>query len=164
MRAAESETRISLPDDRTILLVRNFAARPVQLFNAWTDPVLVRRWYGCVTQTMTECIIDLREGGAWRWSLHDEQGADHVLAGVYRVIARPEALVFTERYEQVPGSDHVVSLTFDEQESGSRLEMRIEHASKEARDGHLRSGMDAGMEAMLARLGAVAHPASEQAQ
>jgi uncharacterized protein YndB with AHSA1/START domain len=145
-------TRISLPDDRSILLVRNFAAPPARVFDAWTDPERVRRWYGCATQTMTECAIDLREGGAWRWSLRDEVGVDHAFSGVYRVITPPASLVFTQRYEQVQGTDHVVHLTFSSREPGSTLEVRIEHASKEARDAHLRSGMEGGMEEMFARL------------
>lgn len=163
IRATDVGTRISLPDDRSILLVRNFAAPPAQVFDAWTDPERVRHWYGCATQTMTECAMDLREGGAWRWSLRDEEGAEHAFSGVYRVIVRPELLVFTERYEQVPGSDHVVFLMFSEREAGSTLEMRIEHASKEARDAHLRSGMEAGMDEMFSRLEVVA-TASEPAR
>jgi uncharacterized protein YndB with AHSA1/START domain len=156
MNAVDVGTRISLPDDRSIVLVRHFAGPPAQVFDAWTDPERVRRWYGCATQSMTECAIDLREGGAWRWTLRDEEGEEHAFSGVYRVVARPDSLIFTERYEQIPGSDHVVSLKFSPRETGSTLVMRIEHASKEARDAHLRSGMEAGMEDMFARLDAAA--------
>jgi uncharacterized protein YndB with AHSA1/START domain len=144
---------LSLPSDTEILIVRDFDAPKALVFDAWAKPEFIRRWYGCRQFTMTACDVDFREGGKWRWVLRNpEEGVDHAFSGVYREIAYPDRLVFTELYEMVPGSDHVVTLTFDEQNSVTRLTMRIRHQSQQHRDGHLHAGMEPGMQETLDRL------------
>lgn len=54
---------------RQMVLSRSFAAAPAQVYAAWTDPVVLPRWFGplgfdCVTQA-----IDIREGGEWRFDM-----------------------------------------------------------------------------------------------
>lgn len=146
-------TRLSLPSDREILIVRDFNAPKSLVFDAWSVPEYVRRWQGCRQQTMLACEIDFREGGAWRWVLRDlTSGVDHVFSGEYRLIARPDRLEFVERYEAVPGSDHTVTLTFEEQDRVTTMSMRILHRSAQNRDGHLASGMERGLEDMFDRI------------
>jgi len=158
----EKRTKLSLPSDTEILITRDFKARKPNVFDAWVKPDWVAAWYGCAEQRMTVCELDFREGGAWRWGLRDEAGFDHVFSGVYRQIDRPNRIVFTERYEAIPGSDHVVALGFDEHGGVTTMTMRIIHASKAARDGHLSSGMETGLEDSFERLEAVATRGSSQ--
>ena len=150
-------SRLTLPNDNEILIVRDFAARKHNLFDAWRKPEWIARWYGCENQEMSVCDVDFREGGAWRWGLRDpSDGVDHVFSGVYRAIDRPDRLVFTERYEAIPGSDHVVALGFEERAGVTTMTMRIIHQSKEGRDGHLSSGMESGLDPSFDRLEQVA--------
>ena len=147
---------LTLPSDREILIVRAFAAPRRLVFDAWTDPVQVPRWYGCAEMAMTTCEMDVREGGAWRWALRMPDGSQHTFSGEYRTIARPERLVFTERYEPVPGSDHDVGLTFEERDGVTTMHMLLSYPTTAARDGHLASGMERGLEGSMQRLEAVA--------
>ncbi len=102
---------------------------------------------------MTVCEIDLRVGGQWRYVLHDSSnGIDHSFSGEYREIVSPERLVATERYESVPNSDHLNTLTLTEQDGKTTLQILILHSSVEQRDGHLQSGMETGLNQSLNRL------------
>jgi uncharacterized protein YndB with AHSA1/START domain len=96
--------------------------------------------------------MDFREGGAWRWALCDSKGFEHVFSGNYRVIDRPNELVFTERYEAIPGSDHITALKFEERAGSTTMSMRIVHETKAARDGHLSAGMEWGIQDSLDRM------------
>lgn len=157
----EKRTKLSLPNDREIVIVRDFNATKPNVFDAWCKPEWIARWYGCAEQTLTVCEVDLREGGGWRFGLHDAAaGFDHVFSGVYRQIDRPNQLVFTERYEAIPGSDHVVALGFEDRGGVTTMTMRIIHESKEARDGHLSSGMETGLEESFDRLEQTARAAA----
>jgi uncharacterized protein YndB with AHSA1/START domain len=73
-------------------------------------------------------------------------------SGEYREIVPPERLVSTERYEPVANSDHVNTLTLTEINSKTTLHIHIQHQSREQRDGHLQSGMEAGLRETLDRL------------
>src|SRR5262245_17807096 len=52
---------VTLPSDTEIAVTRFFAAPPERVFDAWTQPQLVRRWLlGPPGWTMPVCEIDLR--------------------------------------------------------------------------------------------------------
>jgi len=148
---------VMLPSDQEILITRLFNAPRQLIFDAWTQPEHVRRWFGgCTSMTMTVCEIDLHVGGTWRYVLYDSSnGVEHGFSGEYREIALPERLVSTERYEPVPGSDHLNTLTLNDQDGKTILQIRIQHQSREQRDGHLQSGMEVGLRESLNRLEAV---------
>jgi uncharacterized protein YndB with AHSA1/START domain len=163
------EAILSLPSDREILIVRAFQARKATVFEVWSKPEHVRRWYVCPALTMPLCEMDFREGGKWRWVLRDPtQGVDHPISGEYREITRADRLVFTQRYEPIPGSDHLVTLTFEEQGGVTTLTQRILHGSKQGRDAHLKSGMEQGLvetfERLEALLGSLAASAKAEAR
>jgi uncharacterized protein YndB with AHSA1/START domain len=151
--AKSSGTQITLPSEREIVLVRALKAPRALVFETWTRPEHVRAWYACSELTMPVCEIDFRVGGRWRWVQREPgSGAEHALSGEYREIVRPERLVYSARYEPVPGSDHLVTVTFDERNGVTTLTQRFEHASQKARDAHLESGMDRGAEEAFARM------------
>lgn len=149
---------VTLPSDREILITRVFNAPRHLVFDAWTQPEHVKRWFGCGTMTMTVCDINLRVGGTWRYVLHDPtQGIEHGFSGEYREIVPPERLVTTECYEPVPHSDHLNTLTLTEHNGKTTLHILIHHESREQRDGHLQSGMEVGLRYTLNRLEDLLH-------
>lgn len=156
MDARSSEaTKLSLPSDREIVIVREFRAPRTLVYEMWTKAEHVLRWYPCSTLTMTLCEMDVRVGGRWRWvqrSIAD--GTEHTLSGEYREVARPNRLAFTQRYEPMPGSEHLVTLTFEESRGITVMTEQFLHPSRENRDGHLRSGLETGIQETLARLDA----------
>jgi uncharacterized protein YndB with AHSA1/START domain len=65
------------------------------VFQAWTDPARLKRWWGPRHFTNPVCEVDLKAGGAWKIVMRGPDGAEHTAQGVYREIVPPERLVFT---------------------------------------------------------------------
>jgi uncharacterized protein YndB with AHSA1/START domain len=90
--ALASETRLAIDrTTHTITLKRTIAAPRDQVFEAWTRPEHVACWWDPTGARLSECDIDLRPGGSFRF-VSAEHG--HPFTGTYRLIASPEKLVF----------------------------------------------------------------------
>jgi uncharacterized protein YndB with AHSA1/START domain len=82
-------------------LERTFQASREEVFDAWTNPEVLRRWWAAGPNWTTPVAeVDLREGGRYRLSMNDpESGATHTVIGIYREVKRPERLVYTWEWE-----------------------------------------------------------------
>lgn len=144
---------IELPSDTETVVRRAFAYPPELVFEMWTTPEHVRRWYGMREFIMSACEIDLRVGGRWRWAQTTYEGLEVAFSGEYREIVPPSRLVFTEEFEALPGSEYVVTMTFaDDRCGGTLMTTHMQYQSREHRDGHLQSGMEEGTNTVYARL------------
>lgn len=141
-------TTLTRPADNEIVITRLFDAPRALVFEAWTTPEHVRRWYGPRKMTTTICDIDLTVGGKWRWGQVETgkpDGPEIVFSGEYLEIVPPERLVYTEMFEMYPGPATLVTLTFDEQAGRTTLTSRSVWASVEALEGALAAGMESGV-------------------
>lgn len=77
----------------TIRLRRSISAPANKVFEAWTTPSIVRKWWDPDGTPLRECEIDLRPGGAFRF-VNESHGDGHAFTGIYREIAAPTRLVF----------------------------------------------------------------------
>ncbi|MFC3860335.1 SRPBCC family protein [Deinococcus antarcticus] len=149
-------TSLTMPSATQIVITRSFDAPRWLVFEAWTTPEHVRRWYGPSDLAMPVCEIDLRVGGRWRYVLRAPDGSEHGYWGEYLEIVRPERLVYSEGYEGLPlGHDHTVTTTFTERDGKTTLTSTLDYRSQGDRDGHVASGMEPGMRETLDRLEAV---------
>lgn len=80
--------------------------------------------------------------------------SEHPFKGTYREIVPNERLVYSECYDapEIGRPEWITTITFDDFEGKTKLTHLILHASREARDGHLQSGMEPGMVQTLRRL------------
>ena len=145
-RAANSDTfKATTPSDREIVLTRLFDAPRELVFEAMTRPEHVKRWWGCLDErySVPVCEIDLRVGGAWRFVGRGPQG-EYAFYGVYREIAVPERVVFTEIYEPFPDAESVVTSVLTTEGTKTRLTATCVYPSLEVRDMVLQTGMTRG--------------------
>ncbi len=140
----QQELNLTLPSDREISMTRVFNAPARVLFDVWTKPEHVRKWYGVRQTTVTVCDIDLRVGGAWRWVV-TRNGMDIAFSGVFHEIDPPRRLQRTEVFEAMPGAESIVTLTFDEKAGQTTLTLNMLFQSKQDRDVALKSGMELGI-------------------
>ncbi len=138
--------KVTLPTDEQILITREFDAPKHLVFQAWTTPELVRRWWTAKRGQMTVAEIDLRVGGKWRYVMVADGDMEVGFHGEYREIVPNERLVSTEVYEGMPEAEAVNTLTLTETDGRTTLEVLVQHSSKEHRDGHIESGMEDGMQ------------------
>ena len=149
MAVSSGTAQVTLPTDTQILITREFDAPKHLVYKAWTTPELVRQWWTAKRGSMTVCEIDLRVGGAWRYAMVADGGFEVGFHGEYREIVPNERLVSTEAYEGIPDPDGNASLntlTLAEADGRTMLTVLVEHPTKEGRDMHVESGMEAGMQ------------------
>ena len=137
---------VTLPTDEQILITREFDAPKNLVWEAWTNPELVKRWWHANRGEMTIAEIDFRVGGAWRWVMVTPDGFEVAFHGEYREIVPHERIVSTEVYEGFPEGEAVNTLTLTEVDGRTTLEILVQHENKDHRDGHINSGMEAGMQ------------------
>ena len=147
---------VTLPADEQILITREFDAPKGLVYRAWTEPELVKRWWAGERGEMTSAEIDLRVGGAWRYVMVTDGGAEVGFHGEYREIFPNERIVSTEVYEGMPEGEALNTVTFSETDGRTTLTVLVQHASKEARDAHIDSGMEMGMQEAMDLLERVA--------
>jgi uncharacterized protein YndB with AHSA1/START domain len=137
---------VTLPTDEQILITREFDAPKELVYKAFTTPELVKRWWNAKRGEVTVAEIDLRVGGTWRYVMVADGGFEVAFHGEYREIVPNERIVSTEVYEGMPDAEAVNTATFTEVDGRTTLTILVQHTSKEHRDAHIESGMEAGMQ------------------
>jgi uncharacterized protein YndB with AHSA1/START domain len=139
--------QITTPSDREIAMTRVFDAPRDLVFDAWTKPELLKRWLGVFGDwSFAICEVDLRVGGKYRYVWREKGGQEMGMGGVYREVVRPERLVTTEEFDDpwYPG-DAQGATVFVEKGGKTTVTTTVRYASKEARDGVLKSPMESGV-------------------
>ncbi len=139
-------TVLRTPGDREIVTERVFDASPQRVWDAWTKPELIARWWGLRDTATRVDALELRPGGAWRFVETGSGGAEYAFRGVYREIVPPTRLAFTFEWEGEPG--HVLVDTLDFQDLGDGRTKLVVHAlfhTREERDGMIDAGMEGGL-------------------
>lgn len=141
---ASSRVDVTQPSSSELALSRVFAAPPALVFDAWTKPELLRRWYGPDGWALVTCEIDLRVGGAWRFVSRQPNGREVGQHGVFRELELGRRIVQTESWEDWNPGEVLVTTTFEAQASGTRVTTSMRFPSPEVRDLLVKSGMADG--------------------
>lgn len=119
-----------------LTIVRTFAAPPVLVFKAWTDPAHVVRWFGPKDFTAHDIALDVRPGGIWRACITSPDGDDNWMGGTYREISPPDRLVFTFAWDST-GFETLVTITLEAQNDQTLMTFhQAPFASADSRDSH----------------------------
>ncbi len=86
--------------DHDLVIERTFAAARAMVFEAWTSPEVLRRWWGAGPDWTSPAVeIDLRPGGRYRLSMRDPSGVVRSVGGEYVEVDPPRRLVYTWAWE-----------------------------------------------------------------
>jgi uncharacterized protein YndB with AHSA1/START domain len=146
---------VTLPTDEQILIEREFDAPRHLVYQAYTTPELVKRWWHANRGEVTMVEIDLRVGGRWRYVMTACGGPEVGFHGEYREIVTNERIVSTEFYEGVPdgvSEDDATTLnttTFAEIDGRTKLTILVQAKSRMTRDAIIESGMEDGLQDAL---------------
>jgi uncharacterized protein YndB with AHSA1/START domain len=154
--ATSGTATVTLPADDQVLIEREFAAPAHLVWRAVTEPELVRRWWHAGRGEMTGCEIDLRVGGTWRYAMRPPGGEEFAFYGEFLEIVPGEKIVQTETFGPFPDHPSTNTMTLTEHDGVTLLRTLVHHTTAEARDMHLNSGMEAGMQDAFDRLEQVA--------
>ena len=153
---------LTLPTDEQILITREFDAPKELVYQAWTTPELVKRWWHAKRGEVTVVEIDLRVGGKWRYVMVTPDGFEVGFHGEYREIVPNELLVSTETYEGLPegvseeDGTTLNTATFTEKDGRTTVTLLVHAPNKTSRDAIIDSGMEAGLQDALDLLEEVA--------
>ena len=136
------------PDgDRRILVTRSFDAPREEVFDAYTKPEQVQRWFGTFGGWwMSACEIEPRVGGEWRFVWRGPDGKRMGLRARCTEFEPPERLSTTAVWDEpwFSGEERRTVL-FDEHGSSTILTLRLRYDSTAIRDEVLRSPALQGM-------------------
>jgi len=128
---------------------RTFAASAEEVFDAWTSPEVMRRWFHCAADWDTpEAEVDLRVGGKVRVVMRKPDGTEVQAQGEYTLIDRPHRLVMTWTFDDDPSNEQLIELSFSEFEGSTTVLMINSGISTDGR----RDAQDEGWRGCLAEL------------
>jgi len=150
---------VELPTVEQIVITREFDAPKHLVYQAYTTPELVKRWWSGQRGVVTLAEIDLRVGGAWRFVMEASEGFQVAFHGEYREIVPDDRLVSTEIYEVPDQGDSeptINTATFVDVDGRTKLTVLVQCPSRELRDTIIDSGMESGMQESMDALERVA--------
>ena len=142
----KNETRSERTSDRELVVTRTFDAPARLLFEAWTKPELLRRWWvpKSFGITLLSCDTDVRVGGTYRLVFaHPSSDQPIPFFGTYLEVVPGARLVWTNEESGDQGA--VTTVTFEEKGGKTLVTVRDLYPSKEALDAAIASGSTSGM-------------------
>ncbi len=123
--------------DRVLVITRLLAAPLALVFQAWTDPERMMRWYAPEGLETPYAEADLCVGGRFRVLMREADGKEHDVSGEYREIVQNRKLVFTWSWVRSPEDISLVTVELEPEGDGTRLTLTHEQLpDSEERDSH----------------------------
>ena len=133
----------------SLALKRHINAPPAKVYEAWTDPAKLVRWFGPQRVQSVQAETDVRVGGRYRLTAHTDNGV-HEVGGTYREVRPNEKLVFTWAWHSTPERESLVTVLLKPDGNGTLLTLTHEQFFDEpARDRH-QSGWTEGLDKLAA--------------
>lgn len=130
-------------NENGMMIERVFDAPREKVWKTWTDPEMIKKWWGPKDFTAPDIRIDFREGGKYLYCMHGRPGTgmderDFWSGGVFREITPMEKIVLTDYFTDEKGNrvhakyygmnenfpeEMTVVVTFEDHESGTKLSL-----------------------------------------
>lgn len=133
----ESESRrttVQKKSEREVLVTRTFDAPARLVFEAWSKPELLKKWWvpRSMGMTLRSCEMDVRTGGKYRLVFGDDPANPIAFFGNYLEVVPNKRIVWTNEESGDAGS--VTTVTFEERDGKTLLVMSDLYPTKEALD------------------------------
>ena len=121
-------------------LTRTFAAPRAKVFEAWTDPEILKQWHAPGDYTVPIAEADLRVGGRYRIRMQaPNKDINHTVGGEYKEIVPNEKLVYTWQWEDDVDDVGETLVTVEFRDNGEGTDIVLTHErfpTAEDRDKH----------------------------
>ena len=154
-------TDTSQTDPRALTLTRIIHAPAQKLFDCWTKPELITKWFTPPPYTVPHAVTDLRVGGSTLIVMRSPEGVEFPNRGVYLDVVPGKKIVFTDAYTDawVPSEKPFMTATieFIDQGDGTTLYKAIVlHWTAEDKEAHEKMGFHQGWGIATDQLAALA--------
>jgi len=154
---------VSTPSDREVLVKRSFDAPVNLVWQAYTDPAVMRRWLTAIPGwSMPVCEMATHVGGKYRWRWRDnENGQEFGFTGEVLELTPRAKIVHTQIFDagdlgvSMGSEPSIITVTFQETNGLTNMTTTIRYASKADRDAAFATGMTDGMEMSYKQLDGV---------
>lgn len=122
--------------DREMVITRLFDAPRELVWEAWTNPELVVKWWGPNGFTTTIQEMNVRPGGAWRHIMHGPDGTEYPNESIFKEVVKPERISFSHGggKKGAPEASFDSTWTFSEEGDKTRVTIRMVFESAASRD------------------------------
>ena len=127
-----------------IVIERVFDAPRELVWQAWTDPEHVARWWGPHGMTTRVDELDLRPGGNWRYVMLGPGGSEYPQKGTFREIVPPETIVTSAEFEVGGDAPQNVVITYRFEDLGDRTKLILRQTSADEFSQEERMGIVGG--------------------
>ena len=119
----KNETTVERISEREIVITRTFDASARLVFEAWTKPELMRRWWVPKSSglTLLSCEMDVRTGGSYRF-VFDAKPEPMAFFGRYLEVSPHTRLVWTN--DESGDAGQLSTLTLEEHGDTTRIVLR----------------------------------------
>ena len=141
---------------RTLVITRVFEAPARLLFEAWSKPEHVMKWFGPAGWPLTLCEMEFRKGGRFRFAMTGPDGKQNTpFGGEYLEIVPNRKIVYDNGFEEPGAGRMVVTITFDEKGGKTTLTYHTVFASIAMYNEHVGGGFEQGVGSGLDQLAGV---------
>jgi uncharacterized protein YndB with AHSA1/START domain/DNA-binding transcriptional ArsR family regulator len=132
--------------ERELIVTRDFDVPARFLFEAYSKPEHISRWFGPKGWPITLCEMDFRVGGRWRFAMTGPGGKQNTpFGGEYLEIVPNKRIVFDNSFDEPNAQKMIMTVTFEEKDGKTRIAMHTLFATKEMRAEYVGHGMEAGI-------------------
>jgi uncharacterized protein YndB with AHSA1/START domain len=134
-----------LHDPRFDLVLERVVDVPRRLvWEAWTRPEHLEKWFSPAPWTTVDCEVDLRPGGIFRTVMRSPEGQDFPNLGCYLEVVEQRRLVFTDAlgpgFRPSAEPFFTAILTFEDHGAGTKYTARALHKDEADRKAHEEMG------------------------
>lgn len=147
----------SKPNPDTDLVLERIVDIPRQaIWNAWTKPEQLVRWFTPAPWQTIGCEIDLQPGGIFRTVMRSPEGEESDSAGCFLVVEPPSRLVFTDAlgpgFQPAMEGFFTAFLELEDRTKGTLYRVVARHKDVETCRKHQEMGFYTGWNAALDQL------------
>jgi uncharacterized protein YndB with AHSA1/START domain len=131
--------------DREVVITRIYDVPARLLFEAWSKPEHLMKWFGPVGWPLTLCQVDFRKGGRFRFAMTGPSGQrDTPFGGEYLEIVPNRKIVFDNAFEAPGAEKMIMTITFEEKDGRTILTWHTLFASAAMKNEYVGMGFVQG--------------------
>jgi uncharacterized protein YndB with AHSA1/START domain len=145
-------------DNLTVALVAEFDASIDQVWELWSDPRKLERWWGPPGYPATVEAHDLTPSGQVKYLMTGPDGDTHHGVWMVTAVDPPSSLEFTDAFAEADGTPiadmpvSTIRVRLVDREGGTRMEMRAKFESREDMDKWVRTGSVEGLQEAVGQI------------
>lgn len=113
--------------DRELYITKLLNAPVALVWEVWTDPDHIAKWWGPHGFTNSIDKMEFKPGGSWEFVMHGPDGRNYKNRNVFTEIVKHKRIVF----EHVSAPKHITTVTFTAEGEKTRVTWHMLFESKE---------------------------------